>query len=192
MPRWPGPSLGRRNGCRAPPWSHGRWSSGAPESSNWPPGSSETAPPASRRKGRYMAPSRRSAPSRVRPACLRAGRECRLARRGRIGDGAQIGAIEGNFLVFRADAKFRRRLGAGFAPGDKLIARRNGRRIGNVAGHEKLSLICCAGGMNSAVAPERCTRDCYLFKYISSLRVLSQILREPHGRGATAPRRTAK
>src|SRR5579863_6322639 len=49
--------------------------------------------------------------------------------------GLKVGLIERQFLMFGADAEFGGRLGPGLNPSDELVARRYGRRIGNVAGH---------------------------------------------------------
>ena len=47
-----------------------------------------------------------------------------------------IGAIEWDFLVFRADPERPRRLAPGFEPGDERVARFDNLTIDNVAGHK--------------------------------------------------------
>ena len=53
-----------------------------------------------------------------------------------IRDGRMIGAIEWDFLVFRADPERARRLAPGFEPGDERVARFDNFTIDDVPSHK--------------------------------------------------------
>ena len=91
----------------------------APESSNWPPGSSEIAPPplASKRPISAAVVLDRL-PAEPRRASLEQRADAALAL---VGDGRQVGDIERDFLVLGADLEIRR------APCRRLRTTRPGR-----------------------------------------------------------------
>jgi hypothetical protein len=53
-----------------------------------------------------------------------------------IRDGRMIGAIKWDFLVFRADPEWARRLASRLEPGDERVARFNNFTIDDVASHK--------------------------------------------------------
>ena len=59
----------------------------------------------------------------------------RIAALALIGNGRQVGFVEGEFLVLRADAERLRRLAARFQPGDQIVAGFNDFGVDDVAGH---------------------------------------------------------
>ncbi len=104
-----------------------RFSSGAPESSNWPPGSSDTVA-----IGSLVRPPERDdvvAFDDRQPAVARDQRfEDRAdAARAVVGNRAQVVGVEDDLLVLGADAPFRRRLRSGRDPVDEIGARAHDR-----------------------------------------------------------------
>ena len=144
----------RRNAPAIRPWSDELESSGAPDSSNWPPGSSEMAPPPWLSKRPIRAP-----PSSIASQfCARAhaveqSLDAALVRGAPlIGNRAQIGAIEGDFLVLRSYQERALRFAPPFKPADKFVARRDWGFIDNVAGHGRLSI----GNIKAAGEAPKC------------------------------------
>ena len=112
-------------------------SSGAPDNSNWPPGSSEIAPspvPSARPMRLPTVDDRLPA-----EALLHAGEEGANAALALVGHGSVVRAIEGEFLVLGADAIGALRLAAFLDPGDELVAALDRRRVRDVARHADCS-----------------------------------------------------
>ena len=108
-------------------------SSGAPDSSNWPPGSSEIAPrPVGSVRPMMLPLVLDPVPAEEALHQLEEAPDAALAL---VGHGAAVGLVEAELLVLGADAPRALRLGAGGERLDKLVARFDRRRVGNVAGH---------------------------------------------------------
>ena len=110
---------------------------GAPDNSNWPPGSSEIAPP----------PVTSDRPMMLRPFHDRLPAEQRCmpskqrpnSARSLIGDRPMAGDREGEFFMLGADAKLFARLFARGEPRDQFVARLDRRHIDLVTSHAVLS-----------------------------------------------------
>ena len=111
------------------------FSTGAPESSNCPPGSSEMAPPwVTSNMPMMLSPSMiGSQPSR---SCMPSS-SARMLRAAGIRHRPVPSHREGEFLVLGADAELRLRLAARFEPGDEFVARLDGGHVDLVTSHAR-------------------------------------------------------
>ena len=109
------------------------FSTGAPDNSNWPPGSSEIAPPpVTSNMPMMLSPSMiGSQPSR----CVHAVEQRADGAAAGIGHRAVVFDREGEFLVLGADAELRLRLAARFEPGDEFVARLDRGHVDLVTSH---------------------------------------------------------
>ena len=74
-------------------------------------------------------------PGGCRLQTFQQGADAALPRPTLIGNWREVTDIKGDFFVFRADPEAVGCLAASFKPGDELVTRRHGRRIGHIAGH---------------------------------------------------------
>ena len=117
--------------------------SGAPESSNWPPGSSEIAPPPSgvvEADQLAVVLDRRPTEARLGPFEQRPYPALAV-----VGNRRAIGGVEGEFFVLDADTERFGRLAARRQPSHQFVAGFDDLSVDDVAGHSGFSRVKLAG-----------------------------------------------